>query len=524
MTAARPIPEEGAAPPSPRPDLLGASLTESPFGRAFRVLDASLTLVGTVLGRTQKLVHDVQRDSRAVAKESKALYAASGRALSTVRETIRATPRFTRILTEGMGLIARYRIHRAKAAHLPPELAEVQLAALHASSARRLHDLCVELGGGVLKLGQFVSCRLDLLPPVYAETLAALCDRVPAEALEDVVARIEAELGRPLAELFPVFETEPLAAASLAQVHAAELPDGTRVAVKVQRPGIEEVVEVDVSAMRVLAMVLSEMVPAGDMLTFTREIAMSLVEELDFAAEARSVTAFGELLAGDDRVIVPRVHATHSTARVLTMDLIDGERLLDFLDGCQRRGDEGRTERDRLFHILVDCFTAQILVHERLHSDPHPGNFLVAEGPRLVLLDFGAVRSFDPGTGRAYAELVGAVLGGQAARAAELLRTMGFRTRDDDPATLVRFAELMLEAFRESAGKVGDMDPLAQVAEALELARDNPVVTVPADFVMIGRVLATLAGFVVHYRPDIDLFRIVAPHLATALSSPPRVE
>jgi len=155
------------------------------------------------------------------------------------------------------------------------------------------------------------------------------------------------------------------------------------------------------------------------------------------------------------------------------------------------------------------------------HADPHPGNFLVvpdADGPRLVLLDFGCVARLEPGRQRAYADVATAVLARDPHRVAAALGLMGFETHTGDHDSLVTFAEMMLEQFRDGAADLSTVDPRAQLERAMAVARANPVVTVPQDFVMLGRVFGSLGGLLMHYRPTINLFAIIAPHLAKAMA------
>lgn len=487
-----------------------------------RAAQASVDLLGNILGNVDRLVAGVRRDGLAIARESQALYrAAAGRA-GLMRDTVKATPRMARVITDGMRIIGAYQLHLARARHAPAEVSARRLEALHRKSARRLYELCIDLRGGVLKLGQFLSCRMDLLPPAYIEELSALQDRVPAVPADEIIARLEAELGQPLAELFAEFDPEPIAAASLAQVHRAVMPDGRAVAVKVQVPGIDEVIDSDLAALRVLAGAAGDLVPQTDLTTFAAELSRSIRRELDFAHEADELRAFRAAFDGDELVIVPEVIDVYSTERVLTMELIEGERLTEWLDGCAER-DTGAADRDALFTILLRSFCQQILADGAFHGDPHPGNFLVVahpDGPRLALLDFGCVARLAPGRQRAYADVAAAVLARDATRIASALGRMGFETRSGEHDSLVTFAEMMLEQFRDGAADLSTIDPRAQLERAMAVARDNPVITVPEDFVLLGRVFGSLGGLLMHYRPTINLFAIIAPHLARAMARP----
>jgi ubiquinone biosynthesis protein len=472
---------------------------ENGFARAVRVVGASLDLVTHVLTHVDKLVADVTADSREVAAESQALYAQAMTHAESVREAVRAAPRFTRVIGEVARLVALYRL-RGRSAQLDRE------------SAERLYRLCVELRGGVLKVGQFASSRMDLLPAPYVEALSRLQDRVPPVPTEAIVARIEEELGRPLAEIFASFERTPIAAASLAQVHAAVLTDGTPVAVKVQIPGIESILEIDLAALRVIAGLLGDVRPRFDLETTVAELSRAVRKELDYETEADHAAAFAAGFAGDRDVVVPRVHRELSTSRVLVLEHLDGERITDWLDACEARGAQGARERDQLLATLVRAYCAQVLKQGRFQADAHPGNFLVLPGPRLALVDFGCVQVLTPEARRAYAGLAGAILARDSARMANLFAAMGFATRSGDDGSLHELADMVLGAFRPGAD-LGLLDPRAHIERVLSIARDNPVVHIPQEFVLLGRVLASLGGLLLRYRPRLDLFALIGPYL-----------
>ncbi|TNF37352.1 MAG: AarF/ABC1/UbiB kinase family protein, partial [Deltaproteobacteria bacterium] len=427
-------------------------------------------------------------------------------------------PRAARIAATLAPIAAAYRVHAGRAPYVSDEVARARLDALHRRSAERVHDLCVELGGAILKLAQFASCRVDLLPPAWTDTLGRLQDRVPPAPTDEVLALLAAELGAPPEEVFAELDLEPLAAASLAQVHAARLPDGTRVVVKVQRPGVAELVEVDLAALQLVSGRLGDGlgVDAG---AFLAELGRSVRAELDYTAEARHMAAVREHLADHPGVVVPAPHLALCTPRVLVMERVDGDRLPDFLAACADGGETGAAERDALLRHLVDVYAAKILVHGVVQADPHPGNFLVTGDRRLALLDFGAVLTLSAETRRAWAELAGAALARDTAKIGALLGRLGFAPHSGDPADLGRLAELVLDAFRDGAADLGDIDMRAELDRGLALLRDTPVARVPEDFVLLSRILGALAGLLVGHDAGFPLFPVVWPHLQRALAT-----
>ena len=512
-----------------RPELASGDGAEGALADgAERLAELAGWLVRNAGQHVRALIEDVGDDSAAVAREAEALYeSARDRIdqawdqLDGAREAVRAAPRISRVVGECLTLLARHRVLAALAAARSELTGEPAAArdALHRHTARRLRILCEDLRGGILKLGQFASTRGDLLPAPYLQELSRLQDRVRPVAAAAVVARLEDALGPDWGGRFASFEPRPIAAASLAQVHGATLADGTPVAVKLLVPEIEEIVETDLAALRTLVPNVRGVLHRVDVDTLATELSRSVRRELDLEAEARSAGELRASFAADPDVIVPEVYREASGRGVLVMERIDGERLVDFLDGCERRGPAGARDRDRILGILVRSFCEQILVHGIFQGDPHPGNFLVVRGPagpRLALLDFGCIERYDAELRARYGALTIAILSRDEAGMAEQFEALGFRSRDGSGDGLRAYAELFLSAFRDGMRLDASVDHAAQIRRILELTDQDPISDLPGHFVLLGRVFASLGGLLVRYRPQIALSDLLRRPLAAA--------
>ncbi len=459
-------------------------------------------LVKTVAVRIDALSLDLARDGGAIVRNAQALAGATRDGAASAK---RATPRVARIAQAATALFAHQRwLRLAQAARSgDPTLRDED----HRELARRTATYAAELRGGIAKLGQLASCRPDLIGPVWASELASLQDDVPPVAADAIRARIESELGKPIAELFAHLDDEPLAAASLAQVHAATLHDGTRVVVKVQVPGIEDVIAADIAALRTIASTVGE-VPGVDLSMLASELARALTVELDYTAEADALWSYS------GGVAVPQPFVTHSTSRVLTMTRIDGERLTTWLERMTAPGQ--LAERDRLLGDLVNEVAAQILVRGQVHADPHPGNFLVTATGKLALLDFGCMLELSREERAAYARLVLAIAGRNDAAAARELAALGFIA--DDPAQLVALTGALIGALRPGAN-AGEIDWQGAFADQIAQAKQLGGLVIPRSFVLLGRVLASVAGLLATYRPAIEIHALIARQLAAAIAA-----
>lgn len=458
-------------------------------------------LVKHVGTRLDAMSLDLARDGGAIVRNAQALVDAARDQATTAG---RATPRIARIGTIATALLARQRwLRLAQAARSgTPGLRDDD----HRELAKRTTAYLAELRGGMAKLGQLASCRPDLVGPIWAAELATLQDEVPPVDAAAIRARIEGELGRSIAEVFAEFDDVPLAAASLAQVHAATLLDGTRVVVKVQVPGIEDVIAADVAALRTIASTLGEL-PGVDLQTLAGELMRALTVELDYEAEADALWSYS------GRAAVPQPIGEASTRRVLTMTRVDGERLTAWL---ARMTSEGNlVERDRLLAELVSEIAMQILVRGQVHADPHPGNFLVTGSGDLALLDFGCMLALDKPERAAYARLVIAIAGGNYAAAATELAALGFAA--DDPDQLVDLTASLIGAMRPGA-QAAELDWQAAFADQIAQAKQLGGLTIPRSFVLLGRVLAAMAGLLATYKPKLEIHSLITRHLAAAIA------
>src|SRR6478672_10407942 len=355
-----------------------------------------------------------------------------------------------------------------------------------------------ELGPTYIKLGQLLSTRFDLLPAVYTTALARLQDSAEPFPFEQVQEIVEAELGGQIRHLFADFEHEPLAAASLGQVHRATLPSGREVVVKVQRPEARDVARDDMETLARLAGLADKHTAAGRRFGFEQllgQFRRSLAGELDYRREARNLLKFRDLTKHYDLLVVPEPILDHSSSRVLTMERIEGRKVTDV-------GPLGLLDVDAgpMVEQLFSCYLRLMLDHGVLHADPHPGNLILTDDGRLALLDLGMVATVPPRLQDKVTKLLLAIGDGDGEEAAAVLAGMGHPLEEYDAAAFRgEVAHLVSEAAsagaEQQAGTV--LVELSRISGAHGL---RP----PAEMSMIGKALLNLDQTTLHLDPDFD--------------------
>ena len=279
---------------------------------------------------------------------------------------------------------AGYLLVQRRTKALPAEERDQRWQEQHRRAAPMIANLAVRLRGLLVKSGQYLSARPDLLPEAYIEALAGLQDAVPPRPYRLIAQRIERELGAPPQQLFAAFERRPVASASLAQVHRARLHDGRVVAVKVLYPGIEGIVNSDLRNMGMIVRLVGRLWPRYDFRAIFREAQRLVPVELDLHTEAANLQRIKRDLAHRSDVLVPGTVPELSSRGVLTMEFVDGIQIGD-VAALRAAG----LNTGRVAATVVDMFGEQILEHGFFHGDPHPGNLLVLADGRVALLDFG---------------------------------------------------------------------------------------------------------------------------------------
>ena len=264
---------------------------------------------------------------------------------------------------------------------------------IHRARARKLVRTIASLGPSFIKLAQVFGVRADIIPQIYIEELAKLHDQVPPFPTPEVRKRIQAELKQPVDAVFESFQSQALAAASLGQVHRARY-HGAEVIVKVLRPGVEELVAIDVRVVQNLIFVLEQFIDhhiIRSTQTIVEEFSRVIAEEMDFLHEAENVERFAEIYRDSDFVIIPKVYREVTTTRILVMQFFEGFRIDEVQEIKRHDIDTGR-----MVENLIEFYGEQLLVHGVFHADPHPGNILVQPDARIVLVDYGMVVEITP--------------------------------------------------------------------------------------------------------------------------------
>jgi ubiquinone biosynthesis protein len=372
---------------------------------------------------------------------------------------------------------------------------------------RRLREMLEELGPTFVKFGQLLSTRPDVVPPDIVAELRRLQDDVAPFSYVLVREVVEAELGLTIDRAFLEFDLTPIASASIGQVHRAVLPDGTEVAVKVQRPTARAQIEADLGLLYQAAKLLRERVRALEFMDpqeLVDEFARSIRLELDYGHEARNAEAFHRNFEGHADVVVPRVVGLYSTSRVLTLEFLHGTKVID-LDLEAMRPDERRD----VAYQMADTWMTMVFRHGFFHSDPHPGNIFVLDSGELGLVDFGqAGKLTDEDMIRLTRLFVDA--------ATENIDVIPRRLRDLG----VRYAPEREDEFRAEiqtlfdryyGARLSDIDPLQVIREAFQLIYSLNL-RLPSRFVMLDKAIATLASVGAEVYPDFNVFEVAKPY------------
>jgi ubiquinone biosynthesis protein len=372
---------------------------------------------------------------------------------------------------------------------------------------RHLREMLDELGPTFVKFGQLLSTRPDIVPPDIIAELRGLQDDVRRFPYSDVEKTIREELGQPVERLFTEFEIEPLAAASIGQVHRATLPNGRRVIVKVQRPNAPRQIEADLSLMYQAARLVKERIHALDFIDANElvdEFARSIRQELDYRLEGRNADAFHKDFAGHPHVSVPRVYWTYTRSRVLTLEYLEGVQLAD-LDVERWSLDQRR----RLAYLIAETWMTMIFRHGFFHADPHPANILILSPERIGLVDFGLAGKLTDDDMSKLTRLFIDAASENIELLPKRLSDLGVRYPKEREEQFV--AELRELYYRYYGARLQEIDPIQVIREAFSLIYTMNL-RLPTRFVMLDKAIATLGSVGMELYPDFNVFEVAKPY------------
>ncbi len=372
--------------------------------------------------------------------------------------------------------------------------------------AQRLLETLLALGPTYIKLGQLLSTRPDILPPPYIDALSKLQDEVPPAPWDETAPVIEEELG-PIDDVFSSFDTEAISGASLGQVYEAEI-DGQRVAVKVRRPGVADLVAVDLRVIRWWVRLLLPFVDdvrAFSLRNIADEFGSVITQEMDYRREATVLEEIRENFADEPDVIIPRLIADHSTDRVLTMEYVSGTKITA-VETLDRQG----LDRSAIAEQLERAYLKMVLEDGVFHADPHPGNIAVTPDGRLVFYDFGMSGQIDATDRRRIIDFYVAAGERDIERVIDALVELGTLRADVDRRVMADVLEL---AIRDASGEEIETWRVQQLIERLEGTMYEFPLRLPARLALVMRVATVVEGVCVTLDPDFDFIAVATSYL-----------
>ncbi len=417
--------------------------------------------------------------------------------------------RFLKGLFIALRVLISYRLVPVIGIFLPSEIKAARLSRLHRRNAALIREKALEMKGVMIKVGQFLSSRKDFLPDEFVEELSELQDQVPPHDFVEIRQRIINELGSAPEDLFSEFDTEPIAAASLGQVHRAVLKDGREVAVKVQYPGIEKIIETDIKMFEFLITLMRGRMGWIDLRVLHGEFSKIVRAELDYVAEGRNAERFRQNFSSDERVVIPRVYWKFSSAKVLTLEFVGGIKITE----CALIKASGVDCR-KLVGLLSETYAKMIFVHGFFHCDPHPGNIFVQEGPTVVFVDFGMVQAISDSVRRNLRRYAGAIVENDATAIVEALEKMGFLIEGADYEAIIDVTQELIDKYRYSTPEELKSLTVDEIGEEINNIRS--VINnfqVPNYFILLIRTIGMLNGMAYRLSPEVNIIEIAKPYI-----------
>ena len=398
----------------------------------------------------------------------------------------------------------------AERLHLPGKflISKTRIAVPEMNTWERLRHTLEELGPTFVKFGQILSLRGDLLPAEFIKELEKLQDSVSPVSFEEIIVVLQKALKKPLDEMFSLIEEEPLAAGSLAQVHRAVLKEeNVPVALKIRRPDIVSTVEIDLDILEGAAPYLCEHLEFArtyDFVNLVKELKRALLRELNFTLEARNMQIASQNLADEKDAIIPQVYEDYTRSSVLTMDLIEGVKL-------KHLQPENVKEQEHLAKIGIRLVVKQVLVNGFFHADPHPGNFLIVEGRKVCLLDWGVVGILPAETRYEMVELIGAIVDMEAEKVFDILVALtGANVTEINERLLLRDILEILHLYHSVT--VGKLD-LGQLLMDLNNMLRTHHIRLPSDLALMFKAMVTVEGTARQLYPDLNVIAEIEPFI-----------
>ncbi|MEH1922932.1 ABC1 kinase family protein [Nostoc sp.] len=389
----------------------------------------------------------------------------------------------------------------------PGGVTEAKQATRRKTQAVWIRNTLLDLGPTFIKVGQLFSTRADIFPGEYVEELAKLQDKVPAFSYEQVEAIIEKELGKKIPELFHNFEPIPLAAASLGQVHKAILHTGESVVVKVQRPGLKKLFEIDLQILKGITRYFQNHPKWGrgrDWLGIYEECCRILWEEIDYLNEGRNADTFRRNFRGYDWVNVPRVYWRYATSRVLTLEYLPGIKISQY-EALEAAG----LDRKAIARQGAQAYLLQLLNSGFFHADPHPGNIAVSASGALIFYDFGMMGRIKANVREGLMQTLFGIAQKDGDRVVQSLIDLGAIAPTDDMGPVRRSVQYMLDNFMD---KPFENQSVAAISDDLyEIAYNQPF-RFPATFTFVMRAFSTLEGVGKGLDPEFNFMEVAKPY------------